>query len=354
MNAEDFAKGLTQSPDFLWQDLDLVNRRGLVAKFDEAGYRSASFLDQRAFQRDTLAAWLSLEEIRRHTEQLSPPAPHAIFHVSHCGSTLVSRLLAELPGCLPLREPLVLLTLAQEKRELTQPTARLDESGWRALVEASLNALSRVYRPQDRVLLKLTSACSNLLPDFLGRSVDSRALLLHADLETWLAVMLRGPDVRNNGRFYAQAWLKDLHALTGHTDIRLASLDDPEMFVINWLTSMLHFERARQKQGDRVQRLDFAELLTSPAAELERLARLFGLDVSKAAAVTSGPLMSNYAKRPNERFDAATREKELQESRARFGAEIKAGMAFAEKLCKEIPELAPFSVYFTRSSTRKE
>jgi hypothetical protein len=126
------------------------------------------------------------------------------------------------------------------------------------------------------------------------------------------------------------------------------------MFAINWLTGMSHFERARQKHADRVLRLDFAELLASPSAELERLARLFGLDASKAAAVTSGPLMSSYAKRPNERFDAAAREKELQESRARFGAEIKAGMSYAEKLCREIPELAPLGVYFTRSSTRKE
>lgn len=349
MKAEDFARGLAQSPDFLWQDLDLVNRRGLVAKFDEAGYRRASFLDQRAFQRDTVAAWLPLQEIRRHTEQLTPPAPHAIFHVSHCGSTLVSRLLAELPGCLPVREPLVLLALALEKRELSQPTARLDDKDWRSLLEAGFNALSRVYHPGDRALLKLTSACSNLLPDFLGRNADSRAQLLHADLETWLALMLRGPEVRNNGRFYAQAWLKDLHALTGRTDIRLATLEDPEQFVINWLTSMLHFEGARQQHGDRVQRLDFAELLASPSAELERLAQLFGLDASKAPTVASGPLMSSYAKRPGERFDAAAREKELQESRARFSAEIEAGMHYAEKLCKEIPELAPLGAYFTRS-----
>ena len=34
MNVEDFAKGLAESPDFLWQDLDLVNRRRLQAAID--------------------------------------------------------------------------------------------------------------------------------------------------------------------------------------------------------------------------------------------------------------------------------------------------------------------------------
>jgi hypothetical protein len=354
MTPEDFVRGLAQSPDFLWQDLDLINRRGLVVKFDEAGYRRASFLDQRAFKDQTLGAWLPLKEIRRQVESIAVPAPHGIFHVSHCGSTMVSRLVAELPGCLPVREPLVPLTLAVEKRELPQPTARMEESGWKSLLEAAYRSLSRVYRPQDRVVIKHTSACGNLLPDFLGRNTDSRALLLHADLETWLAVMLRGPDVRSNGRFYAQVWLKDFHALTGRENLRLAALDDAELFAMNWLTGMLHFERALQSHGQRAQRLDFEDLLKSPAAELEKLARLFGFDASRAAAITTGPLMTSYAKRPNERFDATTREKELQESRARSGTEIQAGMAFAEKLCKEIEMLMPLSVYFTRSSTRKE
>ena len=354
MNAEDFTKGLAQSPDFLWQELDLVNRRGLVVKFEEAGYRAASFLDHRAFKDQTVGAWLDLADIRRSSQDLAVPAPHAIFHVSHCGSTLVSRLVAELPGCLPVRESLVMLALAQEKRELASPAARLDAAGWQGLLETAYLSLSRVYRTGDRVLIKHTSACGNLLPDFLGRAPDSSALLLHADLETWLAVMLRGPAVRLNGRFYAQAWLKDLHAVTGRTDIRLADLDDAGMFVVNWLTGMLHFARARQAYPARTQRLDFADLLASPAAELEKLARLFGFDPSQAAAVSSGPLMQRYAKRPNEPFDATARDRELQQSRAQFGAEIRNGMAYAGKLCKEIGELAPLAAYFTRSSSTKE
>src|SRR6202012_5549764 len=105
---------------------------------------------------------------------------------------------------------------------------------------------SRVYQPDEGAVIKATSACGNLIGPFLRRNTGSKAVLLHTDLETWLTVMLRNDDVRGNGRFYAQAWLKDLHALTGRKDIRLASLGDAEMFAINWLTAMLHFERAKQ------------------------------------------------------------------------------------------------------------
>ena len=354
MNAEDFLKGLAQGPDFLFQDVDLVNRRGLVVRFDREGYRRASFLDHRAFLQDTLAAWLPLGGILRQAEALAePPAAHAIFHVSHCGSTLVSRLLAELPGCLPVREPLTLLACAQEQRELDRPLSRLDQAGWHRLFDGSAKLLSRVYAPGERACLKATSACGNLLAPFLQRSAASKALLLYTDLETWLTVMLRNEDVRNNGRFYAPSWLHDLHALSGRKDIRLAALNDAQMFAINWLTAMLHFERARQASASRVRHCDFEKVLADPGAELEAMGRFLGLDTARVPEIVAGPLLKSYAKRPDEAFDAATRARELQEARKHAAAEIDAGLKFAEKLCNEVAMLAPVAAYLTRSNTRK-
>ena len=353
MNAEDFLKGLAQGPDFLFQDVDLVNRRGLLVRFDREGYRRASFLDDRAFLKDTVAAWLPLDSILRQAEALAePPAAHAIFHVSHCGSTLISRLLAELPGCLPMREPLTLLACAQERRELDRPTSRLDQNSWDKLFAGSVKLLSRVYAPGERACIKATSACGNMLAPFLQRSTASKALLLYTDLETWLTVMLRDGDVRGNGRFYAQAWLKDLHTLSGRKDIRLAALDDAEMFAINWLTAMLHFERARQASASQLRHCDFEKMLADPAAELTAMGRFLGLDTARVPEVVAGPLMKGYAKRPDQAFDAATRTRELQEARKHAATEIDAGLRYAEKLCTEITVLRPIGSYLTRSNTR--
>jgi len=350
MNADDFLKGLAAGPDILFQDLDLVNRRGLLVKFDEAGYRRASFLDHRAFTQGTLGAWQPLDRILREVEALPPsPVPHAIFHVSHCGSTLVSRLLAELPGDLPLREPLTLLSCAVERRELDRPTARLDGTGWERLFDATLKLLSRTYRPNEHALIKATSACGNLLGPLLRRDAGSKALLLHTDLETWLTVMLRNEDVRVNGRFYAPAWLSDLHALTGRKDIRLSAMYDTEQFAVNWLTAMLHFERAQQENPARVQRCDFEKLLVDPAGGLEAAGRFLGLDTARAGEIAAGPLMKSYAKRPQEAFDPAARRRELEEARSRLAPEIAAGMKFAERLCNEIAMLAPVGAYLKRS-----
>ena len=353
MNAEDFLQGLAQGPDCLFQDVDLVNRRGLVVKFEREDYRRASFLDQRAFRKETLGAWFGLDCILDQAGQLAePPAAHAIFHVSHCGSTLVSRLLAELPGCLPVREPITLLACAQARRELDQSSSRLDQTTWDKLFDATVKLLSRVYQPGERAFIKATSACGNLLPPFLRRSTASKALLLYTDLETWLTVMLRNDDVRSNGRFYAQAWLKDLHALSGRQEIRLAGLSDAEMFAINWLTAMLHFERTRQASPAQVRRCDFEKLLADPVGELDSVGRFLGLDTARLPEVLAGPLMKSYAKGPSQAFDATIRSRELQEARKLAAAEIGTGLRYAEKLCGEIAMLAPLGVYLNRSNTR--
>jgi hypothetical protein len=312
-------------------------------------------LDHRAFIRDATAVWLPLERLLSEAAGLPPPpAPHAIFHVSHCGSTLVSRLVAELPDNLPVRESLVALGLAVTRRDLDRAESRLDGATWDRLFDTASRLLSRTYRPGQRAVLKFTSACGNLVTPVLQRNTDSKALLLHTDLETWLTVMLRDENVRHNGRFYAQDWLKDLHALTGRRDLRLAALGDAQQFAVNWLATMLQFERAIQQYPQRAQRCDFEPFLADTVAGLTDVGSFFGLDTAGAAAIAAGPLLKSYAKNPAKPFDRAARDLELKATRQRSGAEIRAGMQFAEKLCNEIAMLAPLGAYLTRSSTRKE
>lgn len=351
MNPETLAAELRQNPTWLFQDLDLVNRRGLLVKLREADYRGASFLDHRVLKPDTLGAWLALPKLMEMARDIHPPLPpHGIFHVSHCGSTLVSRLLAELPGSLPLREPLPLLNLAQARRELGHANSRLDDAGWDALFDLSLRLASRNYRAGERTVIKATSACANLLDPFLERSAASRALLLYTDLETWLATMLRDETVRENGRYYAPAWLTDLIALTGRSDLKLAGLSDAEQFALNWLTGMLHFQRALAASPERVQACDFEEFLAATADSLRRIAGFFGLDAGRANELAASTLMRSYAKNPNRRYDPAQRRQELKEARSQVSGEIAAGLAYAGKLVKETPALAPLARYFSRGA----
>jgi len=355
VSAEELLSGLAKSPDYFLHDIDFVNRRGLIVKLDEAVYRRASFLDQRALKADTRGAWFPLETIYNHTQNLKPATlAHFVFHVSHCGSTLVSRLLAELPGCEPLREPLALLGLALQRRELDRPVSRLDGPTWDRLFGLVFALLSRTYRPGERVLVKATSACTNLLVPMNQQSPASRSLLMYTDLENWLTNMLRDEPVRENARHYTASWLMDFHALTGRKDLRLTAMKEAEQFALNWLAGMLQFEHARREAPERVRLCDFEVLLTDPVAELQAIGQFLGYDAARAPQAAAGPLMKSYAKNVDRPFDAEQRYRELRESRRQNAEELRSGLQFAEKLCGEVAMLASVGTYLSRSNTKKE
>lgn len=340
---------LRQNPDILLHDLDIVNRRGLLVRISETDYRHSSFLDHRALRPGSEGAWFPLTRIQDETCGFQPPlAPHFIFHVSHCGSTLVSRLLAELPGNLPVREPLPLLALAAQRRECKRPTARLTERGWIELFDMSLRLLGRTYRDGERSFIKATSACANLLKPMAAHSPASRAVLLYTDLESWLCTMLRDESVRENGRFYAASWLVDFMEMTGRQDLKLVDLTDSEQFALNWLTSMLHFDEARRTIPERVLLCDFDIFLADAGAGIESVARFFDLDGTRAREAAAGPQMRAYAKDQNQRYDGAMRRQELEAAGRRFGEEVDAGLAFATRLCRDQPLLDPICRHFRR------
>ncbi len=99
--------------DEIWKDARWLAqavdpRAGLVrlVEMTAEDYRDASFLDDRMFESrkrvSHLLPWGTVADAR---------CPHArqdarwIFHISHVGSTLISRLLGELDGVLSVREP---------------------------------------------------------------------------------------------------------------------------------------------------------------------------------------------------------------------------------------------------------
>ena len=349
MNPESLLADLGQTPDVLFQDLDAINRRGLLVRVSETDYRRASFLDHRVLKPNTEGAWFPLARILKESAGLRQPLPpHFIFHVSHCGSTLLSRLLAELHGNLPVRDPLFTLVLALQRRELGQAMARFTPDDWDRLFDLSLRALGRTYRLGERAFIKTTSACANLLEPLAIQSPASRVLLLYTDLETWLCTMLRDEAVRENGRQFAPAWFRDFMVMTERGGLKLAELSDAEQFALNWLTGMLHFHRALDRMPGRVQLCDFEAFLVDPAAALASAARFLDLDPGRAEEVATGPLMRRYAKNPDRAYDGAKRRQELQQARAQVGKEVDDGLAFAGKLCREHPVLEPIARYLHR------
>lgn len=330
-------KGLRENPSVFPHELDPINRRLLLVQLSEEKIRRASFLDARVLEGNEAGGWLPLARALEATPQ-NPGPTGVILHCGHCGSTLISRLLGELPGAWVLREPLALHALAREARARGHYTARLTTGEFDATLALVQSALGRLPANGNSAIVKQTSLTANLGPLLLERPTPPTVLCLAIPLEDYLATMLRQPGLREGLRLAAGEWIHDIATALGNDCPTLAERSDAELAALNWCAAQLNFERTRHIDGARVLSWTFEDFLAEPETRLGELAHHFGLDTDERslARAMSSQWLRRYAKDPRQAFDAAARERELREAKRQFASEIRAGLRFADTLRRRI------------------
>jgi hypothetical protein len=142
-------------------------------------YRAASFLDDRMLQQPVLSQVVPWATVAEATATIARDDARWIFHIGHVGSTLIARLLGELPATLAIREPRLL-------RDLVSVPA----SARGAYVEAATRLYSRTFAPDQVALVKATSWVSEIAPLLVPSG--QRALFLFAPARTYIASILAG------------------------------------------------------------------------------------------------------------------------------------------------------------------
>ncbi|HET7845077.1 MAG TPA: hypothetical protein VFL14_13065 [Xanthomonadales bacterium] len=345
VDAASVLAALATRPDWFLHQVDVAGERALLVRLAPDEVRAAAFLDERVLGGARDGFWAPLARVQEALADAAvAPPPHAIFHIGHCGSTLVSRLLDRWPGVLGLREPLPLRTLAGLREELGSPTARCDAAQWDALFGTLVAALSRRPPGVARLVVKATSSANALIDPWLARP-GANALLLHVKLAPYLATILKSASARSDALTFAPARLAALHALLGDDALRLPALSAAERIALGWVAELARFAHAAATHGARVQRLDFDAFLAAPDASLAALATHFGLpaDAASVAHALDRAVLGSYAKATEHAYDAAARAADLAESRRRFGTEVDEGLRFAERTIARYPVLAPLA-----------
>ncbi len=337
--APDAPPALDTGPGGFPYKIDILRRRLLFANVSEEDYRGQPFLDERLGPRP--AAWHELGAVLHllPPSRLPPRGGAWIFHIGHCGSTLLSHLLSDHPRVLPLREPLVLRALAEARRLLGRPEAVTDEAGWEVWNDLLLRLLTRTHRPFDRTLVKAASTCNNLLEPTLDAHPESRAIALYVDLETYLAGMLR-PETSNALYSAAGVRARDLAHLG--VEAPLHALTEPELAAVNWLASVLLYLDVlarRRELARRVRLTDFSAVLDEPRNRIEDLARFLFRDRDLASRLRGFDprLLERYAMDQRYPFDPLQRQRELDANRHRHGESIARTLAWVEGLLSGHP-----------------
>lgn len=335
--------GFAAGPRLFPHSHDIAGRRVLVLDLPETVFLSESFLDDRLFQSAPSGGWMPEADFLRITSSLSEPktALGFVFHVGHCGSTLISRLLAT-GGAFPVREPVPLRTLADARCEVGKPWDPLGEDRYRDVLNAFTRSWARRPAGAAMSVVKATSLASGLAPDLLAAAPQTKALALRLPLAAWLAALLAPEEPSADLMRGARVRLSRLAALAGgDPGIRLHALSPGELAAASWLAEAATLARLAADHPERVHGLDFETFLARPEASLLAVARHFGLpwEEADAEAAVRSPLMQRYSKAPDQGFTPQDRTEQLAESAARNRAEIAKGRNLAGRLVEQFDGL---------------
>jgi hypothetical protein len=260
----------------------------------------------------------------------TPAAVNFIFHVAHCGSTLLARAL-DLPGrSLVVREPYALRQLAAQA---AAPGGLRDPAGWRRCLRLVAGLLGRTWDAAERPVVKANVPVNFILPELMDVAAGNRGILLFAGLDRYLLSVLKTPRHRQWVVNVLGQLAGGVGATAPLTPEDLAGLTAPRAAACLWVAQHARFAAALAAD-DRLRSLDCEDLFARPGAVLTAAARHFGLALTaeEAAAIAGGELFRRHAKDPERPFDPAAREAELAGLERAMGAELADARAWAQDL----------------------
>lgn len=327
MSSSPTAEEIARDARWLVQAIDPNAGVARLVAMDRAAYRAASFLDDRMMDepRDAhIAPWNQAKEATGLTTRTDA---RWIFHIGHVGSTLVSRLLGELPGVLALREPRSLRDIALFPPEVRAP-----------FVAALPRLMSRTFKADEIACIKATSFVSEIAPELVPPG--ERALFVTASPRNYIASILAGPNS-----------VKELHGLTDYRAQRMAGrvigLDettgsDAHRAAAAWACEMTSLEAAADAMPDRmIYWLDFDAMLDDLSPSLARITDYFGFTASEADLTTiiSGPIPRRYSKAMDYEYSPALRRELIAEAETAHRASIDSALAMLDRAGQQSPLL---------------
>ena len=327
MSSSPSADEIARDARWLVQALD---PKAGVARLIEMGpedYRSEAFLDDRMLERKRPASLVDLPTVTKAAELVGRTDARWIFHIGHVGSTLVSRLLGELPDVLPVREPRSLRDSATFAVEVRSP-----------LIRALTPLMSRSFGGDQLACVKATSFVSEIAPELVPPG--ERALFLTASPRNYVASILAGENS-----------VRELHALADFRDKRMAPrieglgdcwASDAHRAAGAWACEATSLEAAAEAMTDRsILFVDFDSLLADIMPGMAQIADHFGFaaDEPLLTSVISGPILRRYSKAMDYDYSPTLRRELIAEAAAANAADIDSALAMLDRAAKRSPLL---------------
>lgn len=271
--------------------------QAILVTMDREAYRRSIFLDRR-IQPAGPAIQLPVDALTATLDASAPatPATGWIFHIAHCGSTLLARAL-DLPArSLVLREPLALRQLAIDPA--------LSSRARQARLRLAAALFGRRYRPDAPAIVKANVPVNFIASEIMALAPAAPAILLYFPLRAYLLAILRSEGHRTWIRNVTTQLEPALTAAVGD----MGGLDIAERAAALWLAQLRLYARMIAAFPN-ARSLDAETLFATPRPVLAAAAAHFGakLPASELDSIVGGALFSTYSKDPAQVFDNEAR-----------------------------------------------
>ncbi|HEX3677309.1 MAG TPA: hypothetical protein VHU79_07970 [Sphingomicrobium sp.] len=304
------------------------------------------FLSDEHFKDEFRKVTYPASEVAAHLRE-APRAPiHFIFHTSFCCSTLMLRAL-DVPGrAFGLREPDVLINLANR-------FIRSDDASNRERLRLVLSLLARPFEAGESIIVKPTNFANRLALPTLELSPESRAVLLYSDARTLLrSILKRGMWGRIWGRKLYQSAALWSSLDFGFSPEEAFVLTDLQALGLGWLMQMHQFGELARRMGEKVAIVDSADFLADPARTLQRISRLFELKLDQSAIdeVVNGPTFARHSKFSERGYGRAERTADHRAAEAAHHEELEMVVKWVETVAAHMNvDLRPASTHLERA-----
>jgi len=331
---------LPADPHLFVEKFDLGGAgRWQIALANSDDFRKSIFLDNRIKLTSSKKWVLSNRDILQPSyPKNSATNVNYIFHISHVGSTLISRLLGEVDHIHSLREPVVLRNLSGFRNEIHLPESRISPELFNAALTRTLYLLTRRFREADIAVIKSTSYANVLAEQILESTPRPQSLMVFCSLENYLPVILKGSAGWQDIVDQSQDRIKRLYRMLNQTPWTLYGLSPGELIAMSWLSEMLTLWLAYKNHPSQVLWIDFDDFLIKTDDYLQKINTHLGLKYSDKdlETVLNSGLLMKYSKGDHQ-FGPDDRIKELNMVRQKSQTEIQKGLVWLTNTAARYP-----------------
>ncbi len=328
---------LATRPEYLLTGMDLARRECEFLGVDPGAYRGSAFLDHRLRSTRHESFRAPLDTVTGVVASRAQPPINYIFHTSFCCSTLISRCLDMEGVCSSLREPSVLMQMANAKRLAGSVPGR--DTGWEPALGTVLSLLAKCRAGDESVLIKPTNAANSLAEDILRMPRTGGVLLLHSNLKYFLVSILKKGEP---GRAFVRQLFAVMRADSERTRSlepeALSRLTDLQIAAFAWYSQIDNYLRLLQQFPDkRIATLDCDVFLAEPLETLVKLCAFFGIAADRPwlSQAVAGPAFTQSSQNPADDYDAAVRDAEYRQVLGDNQEAVEAMIGWSAKLRPE-------------------